>query len=235
FFAIRDDARALADYDEAIRLKPVYDRAFVGRGALKLTGGETENAIADLDEAVRLNPRNVAALMNRATAHLVAYQPRNAFDDFSRAIAIESRNADAYLGRGRAALFAGLPGSIDDFATAHWLQPTSVYAVLWLHIARVHRGEDDAPEFRDNSKFINRDKWPGILLNLYDGSASEDQVRKFALDGASEGQSKRECEVDFYIGEYATHNRSKDVAHKWLLNATNECRPPATVSIAAKV
>ena len=235
FFAMRNDARALADYDEAIRLKPTYDSAFAGRGAVKLTGGQIERAITDFDEAVRLNPRNVVALMNRATAHLVADQPDEAFNDFSRAIEIDPGNAAAYLGRGRAALFADRSGTVDDFATARRLQPTSVYATLWLHIARVHRGEDDRGEFRDNSKLISRDTWPGILLSLYDGSASEDQVRKSAIEGTGEAKRKRECEVDFYIGEYATHNRPKAEARKWLLNAMSECRPPETAAIAAKV
>lgn len=235
FLAVHDGGRALADYDEAIRLKATYDSAFVARGAVKLTSGQTEAAIGDFDEAVRLNPRNQAAWMNRATVHLVVDRPNDAFNDFSRLIEIDPGNAAAYLGRGRAALFADRAGAVDDFATARRLQPTSVYATLWLHIARVHRGEDDSGEFRDNSKLISRDTWPGILLSLYDGSASEDQVRKLAIEGAGEAKSRRECEVDFYIGEYAAHNRPKAEARKWLLNAKSECRPPETTAIAVKV
>jgi lipoprotein NlpI len=111
---------------------------------------------------------------------------------------------------------------IDDFQTAHRLQPTSVYAVLWLHIARLHQGEDDEKEFKENSEKVQQNGWPGFLIGLYDGTRTAAEFRTAAIEGAT-GQSARLCEIDFYLGEFEAHHDSKEEARKLLTNAMNEC------------
>ncbi|MHC5040118.1 MAG: hypothetical protein ACYTHM_22655 [Planctomycetota bacterium] len=94
--------KAIADCDEAIRLKPDYASAFNIRGFgyfnLSKFRGENrrvccEKAVRDLGEAFRLDPGNLTALLNRATAWLSIAQDlrlqgkdfetpsRNAFQD----------------------------------------------------------------------------------------------------------------------------------------------------------
>lgn len=50
--------KALAEYDEAIRVDPKSARAYYGRGTLSLFLGNGDKAIPDLSEAIRLNPKN---------------------------------------------------------------------------------------------------------------------------------------------------------------------------------
>ena len=50
------EADAIADYDEAIRLKPNDAGAYLNRGIAKQKQGQYEAAIADYDEAIRLKP-----------------------------------------------------------------------------------------------------------------------------------------------------------------------------------
>ena len=49
--------RAIADYDEAIRLNPEVATAFNNRGNAYADKHLYDRAIADYDEAIRLNPR----------------------------------------------------------------------------------------------------------------------------------------------------------------------------------
>ena len=158
----------------------------------------------------------------------------DALSDLTRAIEIDPGNASAYVARGQAALYSGdSTQSIDDFLTAHRLLPTNPYTVLWLHIARTHRGEDDAKEFRDNSENLPRDAWPGALLGLYDGSVSPEQLRNMSVTN-SWGHANHACDLDFYTGEYAAHHRSKVEAHRLLAQAQHECTPDQIGFIAIK-
>lgn len=235
YLSLDDQIHALADYDEAIRLQPTYGIAYSNRGSLNLIRGEVELAISDFDAAVRLNQRDVRALMNRAHAFLVADRQGDALTDFSRVIEIDPGNAAAYLGRGRAALFSnGEPQSIDDLLTAHRLLPTNAYTVLWLHIARTHRGESDDKEFKENAQKVKRDSWPGTLLNLYDEGSSQEDLRRMAAAGSTQERNQRLCEVAFYTAEYAAHHQSKNEAQELLRNAKSKCKKHELGNVAAK-
>jgi Tfp pilus assembly protein PilF len=47
-----DKQGALADYNQAIQLKPDYTLAYVNRGVVRSTLGDRQGAIADLDRAI---------------------------------------------------------------------------------------------------------------------------------------------------------------------------------------
>src|SRR6266853_427826 len=98
----RDEDRAIADHDSAIRIDPKLDLAFNNRANAYGRKGETDRALADYDKAVRLNPKFALAYNNRG----LEYREKREFDaaiaDFSTAIAIDSRYANAYRNRGNA-------------------------------------------------------------------------------------------------------------------------------------
>jgi tetratricopeptide (TPR) repeat protein len=48
--------RAIADYDQAIKLEPRYAKAWNNRGVAYRNMGDVDRAIADYSEAIRLNP-----------------------------------------------------------------------------------------------------------------------------------------------------------------------------------
>src|SRR5262249_28342935 len=64
-----DYDRAIADYDEAIRLNPELEEAFNNRGVAYESKGNYYRAIADYDAAIRLNLDNPNALNNRGRTY----------------------------------------------------------------------------------------------------------------------------------------------------------------------
>ena len=65
-----DYDRAMADFNETIRLDPKHALAFRRRGVIYAKKGDYDRAIADYNEAIRLDPKYALALCNRGMAKL---------------------------------------------------------------------------------------------------------------------------------------------------------------------
>ena len=124
--------RALADYDEALRLHPDDVAALIGRGVLHANyKADLGKAIGDFDAALRVQPDNVLALMQRADAHTRRGEDGRALADLDRAIALSPGNAQAYFFRGL--VYAGraqLARAIADYSKALSIDPTHVQALI---------------------------------------------------------------------------------------------------------
>jgi tetratricopeptide (TPR) repeat protein len=71
-----DYQRAIADFDEAIKLDPEFIEAFTDRGIAYFRQGQVDRAIADYDQAIKLRYFDVAALTSRGQA----YQSKGDYD-----------------------------------------------------------------------------------------------------------------------------------------------------------
>ena len=100
YFSNKEYDRAIADYDEAIRLDPGYARAFSNRGWAYLRKRDYDRVIADCDEALRLNPKLAPALAIRGSAYREKGDYDRAIRDISQAIGIEPRASWAFRDRG---------------------------------------------------------------------------------------------------------------------------------------
>ena len=122
-----DFTRAIADYDEAIRLDPQIADAFNNRGNSHQDQGDLAVAIADYDQAIRLNPKFALAFNNRGFAHRVRGDLARAVADLDEAIRLEPQFALAYYNRGLAQLTLGNIGrAIADYDEAIRLDPQYV-------------------------------------------------------------------------------------------------------------
>ena len=95
-------ARALADYDRAIRVSPTLAEAFLARGSFFFRRGDYDRAIADLSEALRLRPDDGDAYVSRAKAYIKRKDYGRAVADFGEAIRSIPKRPDLYLRRGLA-------------------------------------------------------------------------------------------------------------------------------------
>jgi tetratricopeptide (TPR) repeat protein len=97
-----DIDRAIADFDEAIRLdpnfaEPVFRRAMVWA----YNRSNVERAVTDLDHAIVLDPGFANAFFQRGLLHARQGDADHAIADFEAAIRLDPNNADALFQRGR--------------------------------------------------------------------------------------------------------------------------------------
>ena len=82
-------AEAVADFDEAIRLRPEYGEAFHNRGVAKWRMGRLEDALADFDESVALGQVELwRAYKVRGDLKAEMGQLDEALADYKRSLAI---------------------------------------------------------------------------------------------------------------------------------------------------
>ena len=80
--------KAIEYLNEAIRLKPDFAMAYVGRGLAYGKFGQYQRAIKDYDEAIRLNPDFAAAYSNRGDAYANLGQNQRAIEDYDKSALI---------------------------------------------------------------------------------------------------------------------------------------------------
>ena len=124
--------RAIADYDQAIRLNPSHGIAFYNRGYAWRAKGEYDRSIADYDQAIQLDPNFSAAFNNRGTAYDDKKDYDRAIADYDQAIRLDPNYARAFNNRGNAYAAKGAyTRAALDFDEVTRLQPTNANA--WNH------------------------------------------------------------------------------------------------------
>ena len=232
YMAKRDYRSAITDYGRAIDLKRDFADAWSNRGGMYLLLGETDDAIRDFDEAIRLNGSDPIYWSNRASAQIALGRYKDALADFDKAQSLDPGRSATYLGRGRARLYAkDVPQAIEDLRVAARLRPTSPDAAIWMHIARVHRGDPDREELESNAARVDRDRWPAPILELYLGRLDAERVRETAGRGGDADVVRRQCEADFYVGEFFIHAGRETEGRAMLQAVVGRC--PAMDLVAA--
>ena len=127
---LRDEDRAIADQDQAIKIDPKLDLAFNNRANAYGRKGEIDRALADYDEAIRLNPKFFRAINNRGTTYRDDKRdPDRAITDYNEAIRLSPKFADAYNNRGIAYAAKGDHAhALADYNSAIRLDPNFALA-----------------------------------------------------------------------------------------------------------
>jgi tetratricopeptide (TPR) repeat protein len=101
-FKAGDWENAIAEYDQAIRLKRDYTEAYHARGLAYYHKGIFRLAIADFDQVIRRNPGSAQAYFDRGSAYLEQEQYDWAIADFDKAIQLQPDYAEAKSKRAQA-------------------------------------------------------------------------------------------------------------------------------------
>jgi len=139
----KDYDHAIADYSQAIRLRPDYAEAYNNRGLAYALSGKFEiaNVIADYSQAIKLRPTYAYAYNNRGVAYMASGYPDEALDDFNHAIQLQPDFPQAYSNRGNAYNREGrVDLAIPDFIRAGKVQPGIVVILCGLPAALVLLG-----------------------------------------------------------------------------------------------
>ena len=136
--------RAIAAYNEAIRLDPKSAFAYVSRGDAYADKGDNDRAIADFNEAIRLDPKSALAFRSRGVAYADKGDNDRAIADFNKAIRLDPKSALAFRSRGDAyANKDDYDRAIADYNEAIRLDPKSALAFRNRGIAYAYKGDHD--------------------------------------------------------------------------------------------
>ncbi len=136
--------RAIADYNQAIKLNPKDAEAFNNRGVAYGYKGEYDRAIADYNQAIKLNPQLAEAFNNRGIAYYDKGEYDRAIADYNQAILLNPKDAEAFNNRGVAYRKKGeYDRAIANYNQAILLNPKLAEAFYNRGIAYRKKGEYD--------------------------------------------------------------------------------------------
>ncbi|MEW5725531.1 MAG: tetratricopeptide repeat protein [Thermodesulfobacteriota bacterium] len=91
--------KALADFTQALEVRPDYQKAFLNRGSVLEQLGRYDQAAADFTRALDLDPRDHQAFYNRGLVWFKMGEYERAVADYSEAVRLKPDFAGAYGNR----------------------------------------------------------------------------------------------------------------------------------------
>jgi tetratricopeptide (TPR) repeat protein len=107
YYSLKDYQHALADFDYAIELNPLYSWGYSQRGRIYRHLKQYDRALGDLTRAIELAPNDAWTYSHRGLVYVALQNYPRAIEDLSRAIALNPTYPCAYGRRGSAYLGAG--------------------------------------------------------------------------------------------------------------------------------
>ena len=122
WFGKKDNDRAIADYDQAIKLNPNMAETYNNRANAWYNKKDYDRAIADFNEAIRLKPVYPDAFRNRGDSWQHKKDYGRAIADYNETIRLSPKDANAFNNRGGAKERNGdAKGAEADYARAREL------------------------------------------------------------------------------------------------------------------
>lgn len=195
--------QAIDAYSQAIALDPGFADAYFGRGWARLAKGAYGDAAHDFQRMIALRPDAADAYFGRAWALEQQGDGEQAIRQYGEAIRLQPDHADAHFSRGVLEFMAGrMEAAARDFAAVHDRSTGRLksYALLWRYVSEV-RGGIVAPtvafdDWRDDGP------WPGMLVRLFRGEATADQVLVAAKNRDAARQRENECIALFFLAQH---------------------------------
>ena len=231
-----DHDRAIADFNEAIRLRPEYASAYNNRGNAWGNKGDYDRAIADYSEAIRLEPNYALAYNNRGSALRLKGDSNRAIADYSEAIRLNPKYARAYVNRGATRFTQGrFELANADFAEALRVNPADASVVIWRYLAqsRAGHGTAAASELVTNAAQVDKAKWPAPIIDLLAGLTDEAGILRATTSSEQTKQREQMCVAAFFVGEWYLLQGRRSQARASLERAERDCPKSLLESFSA--
>ena len=146
--AAKLDARAMADFQEALQRDPGKWQALHNRGVSYALLGDFDKAMADFNQTIELNPKFANAWFNRGEIHYENGDYSQAVRDYSQTIELNPDDAEAHAARAHARFRQGRhQGAIADFTQSLQLKPSAVTTSdrgdVYAHLGQWQRAAQD--------------------------------------------------------------------------------------------
>ncbi len=208
-----DPAGALADYNQAIEIKPDSFLAYFYRAELKMYKGDLPGSIADCSKAIQYQPGFVQAMVARADVKNIKGDLPGALEDYSAAIAVNTPTvvadlpppnpAYAYFRRGVVKQIQGnFNGALEDYVQSEKRttpSPAGDLPALYRHVLfrRLGREPGDLAQVAAGWK----DEWLKDVALFLDGKLKEADFLAAAEKGNPATVGDRECQSTYFAGE----------------------------------
>ena len=147
YYHLEQYENALALFDRALALDPLYANSYTNRGCVYHVLGRYDEALADYAQAIRLGREAVNGKVrnNRALLYLARGEPQRALTDLRRALDKEPEYANAQVNLGLAHTLLGeYEQAVACFTRALEIAPQHVLAHHNRGVAYEQQGEEDA-------------------------------------------------------------------------------------------
>jgi lipoprotein NlpI len=231
-----DHERAIADFNEAIRLRPEYASAYNNRGNAWGNKGNYDRAIADYSEAIRVSPKYALAYANRGNAWKYKGDYDRAIADYDEAIQLNPNDAWAYVNRGVTRFGQGrFELANDDFSEALRVNAADASVVIWRYLAQSRTGRVSAAasELVTNAAQVDKAKWPAPIIDLLAGLTDVAGVLKAATNSEQKKPREQMCAAAFFVGEWYLLQGRRSDARASLESAVRDCPKHALESFPA--
>ena len=204
--------RAIADYEEAIKLLPNADFPYNNRGNAWLERKDYDRAMADYDKAIALNPRNARAYNNRGKIWAERKEYDRALLDYDQAIKLVPSYANAFFNRGNVwREKRDRDRAMADYGEAIRLDPKDALAhsgrgTLWYDVDAYDKAIVDYSEAirldpsHATTYFMRANALVGT--NAYD-RALNDYGQAIYLDGSNPAAYRFRGFVQFNLGDFS--------------------------------
>jgi lipoprotein NlpI len=160
--------------------------------------------------------------LGRGTAYRAKGESDHAVADYDEAIRLDPKYALAYRFRGIAELQSGSPAkSLADLDQSQELNPKDSYTALWREI--VARRDAQPSRLADAAAQLDMAKWPARIVHLFRGEMTPEALRAAAENPDLMKQKGQVCEANFFAGELALPQGSKEDAARLFGLAATDC------------